>query len=571
MFDENAPGRRPGEAAPAPAPGPGPALAVRDRVPVASDPAPVPLERLEAQICELAGHLAAATCRFLVLLGDFDERRGWASWDMASCAAWLSWKCQMSSGTAREHVRVARALRGLPVIRGEIAAGRLSYAKVRALTRIATPQTEAGLAEIAGPMTANQLERFARAHRQVSQADDDSAQIRRRLAWRFEEDGSLSGTFRLPPLQGAALLTALRAAAGDLDHPHDEDHTDVSTETPAAEPPAGTKPRVETSTSLADALVVIAESFLADKVAAADNPDVYQVIVHVGTDVAASPQPPEAAGDVSAETSDPATQPGPQVPGHPADPARCHVEDGPAISKTTAQRLACAAAVSWMRHDHDGTLLDVGRRRRPTAALRRAARERDKCRCRFPGCESRRVDLHHIQYWSNGGHTKLANLVSLCKYHHTLVHDRGYLIAALRDGTFTFSRPDGTAIPASPPLPHTRGTIDACHDADITPGTIIPPWYGERLDLDHAIYVCFANAETQARRRDQTPPPSTGQHDQHDQHDEPEPPDLPEPFQPRLWGVNPFDWITRQHLEYPWAGAAGRRGGPGSARVGSTG
>src|SRR5260370_26604906 len=71
------------------------------------DPAPVPLERLEAQICELAGHLTAATCRFLVLLGDFDARRGWASWDMNSCAAWLSWKGQMSAGAAREHVRVA--------------------------------------------------------------------------------------------------------------------------------------------------------------------------------------------------------------------------------------------------------------------------------------------------------------------------------------------------------------------------------------------------------------------------------------------------------------------------------
>ena len=97
----------------------------------------MPLERLEAQICELAGHLAAATCRFLVLLGEFDARRGWASWDMNSCAEWLSWKCQMSCGTAREHVRVARALRDLPVIRGEFGAGRLSYAKVRALTRIA--------------------------------------------------------------------------------------------------------------------------------------------------------------------------------------------------------------------------------------------------------------------------------------------------------------------------------------------------------------------------------------------------------------------------------------------------
>ena len=73
------------------------------------EPPGMPLERLEAQICELAGHLAAATCRFLVLLADFDARQGWASWEMTSCAAWLSWKCQLSCGTAREHVRVARA------------------------------------------------------------------------------------------------------------------------------------------------------------------------------------------------------------------------------------------------------------------------------------------------------------------------------------------------------------------------------------------------------------------------------------------------------------------------------
>jgi len=136
-----------------------------------AEPHRVPLERVEAQICELAGHLAAATCRFLVLLADFDARRGWASWEMGSCAQWLSWKCQMSSGTAREHVRVARALRDLPVIRARFAAAKLSYAKVRALTRIAAPATEAGLAELAGPMTANQLERFARAHRQVTAAD----------------------------------------------------------------------------------------------------------------------------------------------------------------------------------------------------------------------------------------------------------------------------------------------------------------------------------------------------------------------------------------------------------------
>ena len=310
MFDTEESGPVPDRALPAPdAPSS-----------VPGDPAPIPLERLEEQICELAGHLAAATCRFLVLLADFDARRGWASWEMNSCAAWLSWKCQMSSGAAREHVRVARALRDLPVIRAGFGAGRLSYAKVRALTRIATPETERGLAEMAGPMTGNQLERFARAHRQVTSADDAAARVRRRLAWRLEDDGSLAGTFRLPPLAGAVLLKALRAAAGDLEHPHPDEEGSVSAETPPAGPPV-----VATSSGLADALLAVAEAFLAGKVAAADDPEVYQVIVHVGTDTVTTESAVTtestvttagAAGTagVSAETP-PAARPVPGCPG----------------------------------------------------------------------------------------------------------------------------------------------------------------------------------------------------------------------------------------------------------------
>jgi hypothetical protein len=88
----------------------------------------VPLERLEERICELAAHLAAGTCRFLQLVAEFDARRGWASWDLPSCSAWLAWKCQVAPGTAREQVRTARALASLPVITAEFAAGRMSYA-----------------------------------------------------------------------------------------------------------------------------------------------------------------------------------------------------------------------------------------------------------------------------------------------------------------------------------------------------------------------------------------------------------------------------------------------------------
>ena len=191
-----------------------------------------------------------------------------------------------------------------------------------------------------------------------------------------------------------------------------------------------------------------------------------------------------------------------RVPGDPADPARCHVEDGPAISVSTAQMLTCTAALSWMSHGDAGAVLALGRRRRrPSSAIRRAARERDQCRCRFPGCESRRVDLHHIRHWVNGGRTDLDNLISLCPWHHKVVHERGYLIAATPPAAGSRSTaPTAPRCPPARPCPDPTAASSAAHDADITPDTIIPPWYGERLDLDHAIWACFANARTREER-----------------------------------------------------------------------
>ena len=197
-----------------------------------------PLEWLEERICELAGHLAAGTCRFLQLVAEFDARRGWACWDLPSCAAWLAWKCQVAPGTAREQVRVARALAGLPVITAQFAAGRMSYAKVRALTRIAITATEAGLAEITGPMTAAQCERFAAAHRTASDSEQLASQAARRVAVHVAGDGSVTITARLPATDGAVVLQALRAAAGDCEHPH-RPHPHPAED---AGPPAGDVP-----------------------------------------------------------------------------------------------------------------------------------------------------------------------------------------------------------------------------------------------------------------------------------------------------------------------------------------
>src|SRR5262249_14600356 len=124
------------------------------------------LERLGDQIAELSAHLEAATARLLDLIREFDARQGWNT-GFRSCAAWLSWRVGLDLGAAREKVRVARALGTLPLIAGALARGEISYAKVRAITRVATPETEVRLLGVARGGTAAHVERIVRGWRWV--------------------------------------------------------------------------------------------------------------------------------------------------------------------------------------------------------------------------------------------------------------------------------------------------------------------------------------------------------------------------------------------------------------------
>src|SRR5437763_10246281 len=100
------------------------------------------VEQLQDEIAVLASHIYAGTCRWLNLIAGLDRRGSWTADGAGSCAEWLAWRCALSPRAAREHVRVARALGGLPLIHEAFACGELSYAKVRALTRVATPAAE---------------------------------------------------------------------------------------------------------------------------------------------------------------------------------------------------------------------------------------------------------------------------------------------------------------------------------------------------------------------------------------------------------------------------------------------
>src|SRR4051812_9451648 len=95
-------------------------------------------DELEAEITSLASHLAAAMCRWLLLVGEFDRRRGYERWEARSTAHSLNWRCGIGLVAAREQVRVAHRLAELPLVRETFGAGTLSYSKVRAIARVAT-------------------------------------------------------------------------------------------------------------------------------------------------------------------------------------------------------------------------------------------------------------------------------------------------------------------------------------------------------------------------------------------------------------------------------------------------
>ncbi|MBV8944232.1 MAG: DUF222 domain-containing protein, partial [Solirubrobacterales bacterium] len=360
------------------------------------------LAELEREICELAAHIAAAMCRWLELVAEFDERGGWAEWGVKSCAHWLSWRCSIGLATAREHVRVARRLRELPLIREAFSRGELSYCKVRALSRVATAETEPGLLEIARHATGAQLEKLVRCYSGALSATLGAAQRAqelRYLRWTWNDDGSLRIEGRLPAEAGALVVSAVRALEAA---PREGDDY-----VPSA---AGA--------CRADALVAMAQSALAQGAAASGGPDPCELVVHV---------------DARTLESDEVVE-------------RCHVADGPALAAETARRLGCDAAVVRIV-ERDGRPLTVGRRRRTIPpALRRALRSRDHG-CRFPGCTHERfLHAHHIRHWAKGGTTSLENLVQLCSYHHRLVHEGGFRVESAGRGAVRFRRPDGRVV-----------------------------------------------------------------------------------------------------------------------------
>ncbi len=179
-----------------------------------SDASKLSLAELTAEICCMAGHINAASYRWLALIAELDRRQGWAEDSAQSCAHWLGWKCGVALGAAREKVRVARALESLPMTSAAMASGRLSYSKVREITRVASAETEDFLLQIAEHGTAQHVEKFVRAYRRCQDAEElsrEASQRRNRfLSYRYGDDGSLVLHAQLPAEIGALFVQQSR-------------------------------------------------------------------------------------------------------------------------------------------------------------------------------------------------------------------------------------------------------------------------------------------------------------------------------------------------------------------------
>ena len=171
------------------------------------------IEALGNQITELFGHINAANFRLLKMLAEFDREGGWSGF--SSCADWLMWTCGVGIVAAREKVRVANALEGLPRISASFEKGELSYSKVRAMTRVATTENQDYLLMIAHYCSTSMLENVVRRYRQVLavEAEDYAEQQHqaRNVSWHYDDDGSVLITARLPAEQGELVIQAIRA------------------------------------------------------------------------------------------------------------------------------------------------------------------------------------------------------------------------------------------------------------------------------------------------------------------------------------------------------------------------
>jgi hypothetical protein len=443
------------------------------------DPEPTDAELLGTEITELSTYIYAATCQLLELIRKFDEKRYWEDQGFQSCVQWLNFHCGLGPNAARERLRVAHALENLPKIRERFSNGQLSFSKVRAMTRVASPENEDFLLTVAKHGNASHVERLVSQYRRVEKLRHpeavSDAYLSREVTYYYDEHGCLVMKAKMPADQGELVVKALEKAM-------EEHYTAARSADPDEAHAAGDEDILEderppVAARRADALREVAETYLNDAENSGSTADRYQVVVHTRARLA-------------------------------GDPIGAYLENGPHVSVETSKRISCDCCKTTIEEDESGEPLSIKRRSRTIPpAIRRALKARDGD-CRFPGCSSHKFcDGHHIKHWADGGETSLDNLVLLCRHHHHLVHEGGFDCRKSKDGEiyfvdrraqrlqeFTEAEPVSIEETLAWMYRNFNGKDVRGDDVPLRP-TCQAEWYaGEQLDMEHAVWVMWQAA-----------------------------------------------------------------------------
>jgi len=305
----------------------------------------------------------------------------------------------------------------------------------------------------------------------VGTSDAQKQHEERALHVYYEPNGTMVIKARLPAEKAELIMKAIELAMEQTDPPE----TDVSAETSGLEEGENKQNVVPQrkegwDKQRADALVNIAESYLANGPASSSTADRYQVVLHVSAETLTN-----AEGDIS------------------------HLENGPHVSAETSRRLCCDAGISVLTKDEDGTPLNIGRKSRIIPpAMRRAIKARDEG-CQFPACTLKHyIDGYHIKHWSKGGETSLANLVQLCRHHHRLVHEGGFSCTKNAEGRVEFRNPNGELIARTGYIPAFSNTLtitermrNRYEDLFIDANTCVSKYNGGGIDWNMAVSALY--------------------------------------------------------------------------------
>lgn len=347
-------------------------------------------DQIDQGLDHFAGLSAAAFARVCELINEVDMRQSWMADGARNLTDWVAAKPRLRHSSAAQLVGISRRLADLPLLRERFAAGDLSLDQVDAISRMATPQTEAEMIEAALSLSTAALDRAARRHRGISEAEARSVWERRQLIrqWNLDES-ELRFRGRLPGVEGRILDQAIDSRVDEM----------------GPNPESGLFDPLETRS--ADALVDIA-----------------------ATTGSAAPTQVGIFADLEALTT--------------SDKGTAYLDNTAPIPNSTAQRLACDATIETIIEDGN-QVIGIGRRSRKIPGwLRRLVHERDGGVCQHPGCRNTRwLQVHHIISWAQGGGTDLDNLILLCGAHHRFVHEHGWRITGPPDNR-VFRRPDWT-------------------------------------------------------------------------------------------------------------------------------